>query len=215
MKSIGLALASLLAAALPAQANLIYAFSYTAERGPIQSFSFSMLSPTFISPGTPAFSPFTITDGSAVFAIQQDSVAISTGQFLGSQLIAPGDGCFSFGSSGSVLSPCSWALPNTPGLSMAAFTVTVPGGPPSQTGTFSDLVFDGDTLLQPTLAEEPFYDCCGIQRTGTFQLTITQVPTQIPEPSGMALLVAGISIIGTLSVVRRRKAAGSGLAIAT
>jgi len=98
---------------------------------------------------------------------------------------------------------------------MAAFTVTVPGGLPSQTGTFSALVFDGNTLLQPTLAEEPFYDCCGIQRTGTFQLTITQVPTQIPEPSGMALLAAGISIIGTLSVVRRCKAAGSGLAIAT
>ena len=173
MKSIGLALASLLAAALPAQANLIYAFSYTAERGPIQ-----------------------------------------TGQILGSQLIAPGDGCFSFGSSGTVLSPCSWALPNTPGLSMAAFTVTVPGGLPSQTGTFSDLVFDGNTLLQPTLAEEPFYDCCGIQRTGTFQLTITQVPTQIPEPSGTALLAVGIWIIGTLSVVRRRKTADSGLAIA-
>jgi hypothetical protein len=122
MKSFALVLASVFAASLPCQAELVYDFSFTSTTSPIQSFSFSIDSPAFIGPGSSALPPFTITDGSNVWTLDQDLVGISTGVILGSTLLPAGDGCFAFGSSGAVLTNyvCGVAIPNQ-GTSEAAF----------------------------------------------------------------------------------------------
>ena len=92
-----LALALAVGTALPAYSDdLVYSFSYTAQVGTAQSFGFSLVSPTFIGPGMPAFQPFEIIDRSTVFTISQDLVGISTGVVFGSTFVPPGDGCFTF-----------------------------------------------------------------------------------------------------------------------
>src|SRR5215471_21535455 len=101
MKCLSFALTAVLAAAFPAQGGLIYTFSYTATTGTVQSFTFSMFSPTFIGPGPAVLAPFTITDDhgagdSEVITMTQALVGISNGVILGSTLLPKGDGCFSF-----------------------------------------------------------------------------------------------------------------------
>ena len=195
-----LTLALVLAAALPVQAGLIYTFSYTASRGTVQSFSFSMFSPTFIGPGTPPLSPFTITDRSTILPVTQALVGISTGIVLGSTFLPAGDGCFAFGSPDTELAQfhgCGAAMPNN-GVSQAELVVDLSGGLPSSTGTFSNLIFDGIVILQPSLTEDPFYNCCNAGATGTLQLTIVQ----IPEPRSFGLLVLGICLIGTVLLAK-------------
>ena len=185
--------------ALPASAGLLYSFSYTAQTGAVQSFSFSLVSPTFIGPGTPALQPFMITDGSAVWTITQDLVGISTGVILGSTLLPAGDGCFSFGTSAADLSQspgCGWFLSNN-GISQAAFTVDVPGGLPSQKGQFSNLIFDGAVVVEPPFTEESFVGCCG-ESTGIIQLTVSDVS----EPFSLGLVTAGICTLGVLLLDR-------------
>jgi hypothetical protein len=200
MKSFALVLASVFAASFPCQAELVYDFSFTSTSAPIQSFSFSIDSPGFIVPGSPDIAPFTITDGSHVWTLDQDLVGISTGVILGSTLLPAGDGCFAFGSSGAVLTNngCGVAIPNQ-GTSEAAFVVDLPGGLPSSTGTFSNLLFDAIAVLEPSFTEEGFYNCCG-GSDGAMQLNITQTP----EPSSFALLAMAICLCGTFLLTARQ-----------
>jgi len=195
MKYFTLVLVSVFGAVLPAYGSLLYSFTYTAQTGTVQSFSFSLLSPTFIGSGTPAFQPFTVTDGSTALTISQDLVGTSTGITLGSTFLPPGDGCFSFATSGADLAQfggCGWAIPNN-GVSQAAFTVDIPGGLPSAIGTSSNLIFDGITLLQPSGTEDGFYNCCGGQSSGAMQLTVSQVP-EPPTFLPVVILAAGILV---------------------
>jgi len=188
MKGFALALAAVLAA-LPAEGSLLYTFSFTTISSPIQDFSFSLTSATFVGPGTPAFDPFKITDGANVWTMEQDSVGISTGIILGSTFLPAGDGCFSFGSAGAslVANGCASALQNS-GASKAAFSVDFSGGLPAAIGTYSNLI--GTAVIEPAFTEEGLYDCCG-GANGNLQLTITQ----IPEPRSCLLLASGIGMI--------------------
>ena len=90
-----LALAIALAAPA-ARASLLYQFSYTSPTPTLNSFSFSLASPTFITSGSPAFTPFTVTDGTTSWTMTQDLV-----------VQANGFSCFEFGTAyGATLLGC-------------------------------------------------------------------------------------------------------------
>src|SRR5579863_2124405 len=52
---------------------LVYDFSFTPTSGPVEAFEFSFVVPSFVTNGqTPAFTPFTITDGTNSVTMTQD-----------------------------------------------------------------------------------------------------------------------------------------------
>jgi hypothetical protein len=59
------------------RAEVTYKFSYTAQSGPVRSFSFSFTAPTFVTDGSsPTFTPFTLTDGTNSWTMTKDLVAV-------------------------------------------------------------------------------------------------------------------------------------------
>lgn len=194
-----LALASVLAAVFPAKGSLAYTFSYTETSGSVQSFSFTMFSQAFIGPGTPAFTPFAITDGSTAITITQEVVGVSPG---GTILFPAGDGCFGFGTPTVDLSMymgCGWAVPANGPLPASALTIDIPGGLPSTTGVFPNLIFDGIAFTGSAPNGDAFYNCCDEPPTGSLRLTVSQVP----EPRSFALGAIGVVMIGLILLARR------------
>jgi hypothetical protein len=97
-KTLWITLALLFVAIVAPTANadsLHYKFTYTATSGPIESFDFSLTSPTFITStsGSPPFTPFTITDGVNSWTLTQDVTAFSS----------PTTGDICFGTAGTLM----------------------------------------------------------------------------------------------------------------
>ena len=111
--------------AASARADLIYSFSFTPTSGSIESFAFSFDVPTYVTTGqSPAFDPFTITDGTHSASITEDLAEnITSGS------------CFVFltATGASSDSDCDVDVhPNG-----AAVLMEASGGLPTTTGTFT------------------------------------------------------------------------------
>jgi hypothetical protein len=178
------------------QASELYTFTYDAASGPVQSFSFSFTSPGFVTDGSsPAFAPFTPTDGANSWTMTQD-LAVSADPF----------GCFMFGTASAGLGgfppftgPCSVSV-GGPGDSQAALLIALNGGLPTAAGvytphSFSGL-FDTESGFETINGFEDYPD-----NTGTMTLTITGTGT--PEPASLGLIAIGLAALIGLSVKKR------------
>lgn len=162
-----------------ARADYLYKFNLSASSS-INPFSFSFTVPTFVASGdTPAFTPFTVTDGTNTWTMAND---------LASHDIS-GNGCLAFGSSaGASLSPCGITVTATVGA--GAFYLIFGGGFPTTAGAYStggvSIFHTSGGSLQPDLH-------------GTLDITST---VATPEPSSMFLL--GTGLLGLGPFLRRR-----------
>src|SRR5215472_4083349 len=158
-------------AATECRADVMYTFSYTALSGPVESFTFSLTASTFLTAdSSPAFTPFTPTDGTNSWTMTQDLVTLEDPAGLNRA-------CFQFGtpfaglSSGSppMFGPCSLAV-GGPGVNQAAFELETTGLP-SAPGTYAAVDFVGafDTDAGFELITSEF------SPTGMMSLTITNV----------------------------------------
>ncbi len=163
-----------LAFAASARADEIYDFSFTQTGGNIKSFEFSFTVPTYVTAGNPpAFTPFTVTDGTNNWTINTDVAIIANGSA----------GCMQFGTlnyAELLTSTCGGdALSAGAGLMQFYFN----GGFPSVDGIYTPY-FNAD-FYQSFLPEAISFE----QALGNLQLTIIQTP--VPEASsGMLLLLA-------------------------
>jgi hypothetical protein len=169
-------------------AGVIYTFSYTAVRGPVQSFSFSFESPTFVTDLTsPAFTPFTVTDGANNWTFTKDLVSVVDPSSLNI-------GCFVFGTQFAGLGgppplfgPCSFSV-GGPGVSEAAFDFLLNGGLPMAPGIYPARNFFG--AFDTALGFEYIADMNDpTNPTGDMVLTIS------PEPSNLSLMLAVVSFM--------------------
>jgi hypothetical protein len=164
--------------------QLDYSFSYSATSGPIQSFSFSFLEPTFVTGGTsPAFTPFVVTDGANTWTMTNDlTYSDSTsGCFMfgnPSEILGVGG---LFGSSGCVINPTG------PGPDPEGFFFATSGGLPSAPGIYPASDATGLFVL-PTGGFEQIVSTEAGSVIGTMNLTITE----LPEPSTLGLAAIGL-----------------------
>lgn len=186
----------MLGMATASQAAELYDFNYVAISGPIESFSFSFTTATFVTAGTsPAFAPFTVTDGNHTWTMTKDLVNNS------------GSGCFTFGTPGSSeFLPCQ-SFGVARGSFDASWVMNFTSLP-SATGTYVPFFFGGDFGIggdNSTSAERINSLISDVQTpaTGTFTLTITDVP----EPSTFLLIAFGLFAVA-LRFYRRSKLTG-------
>jgi len=170
-----------------AQADIFYEFNLNAStdpNNPLEAFSFSFTAPTFVGNGaTPAFTPFTVTDGTHSWTMTEDSIGT-----------ANGINCFEFGTGlggpNSVsLFPCTAVVFGIGGEIGFASSVL-----PTATGTYGLTPGFGSILLFAGGGDFP-----GL--TGT--LTVSEV-SGVPEPTSMLLLASILCAVGWR--VRRRAA---------
>lgn len=198
--AIRLSLTSLLTCCLAfvCHADVVYTFSYTATSGPVQDFSFSFTSPSFVTVGSsPAFTPFTLTDGVNNWTMTQDKVDLAdpTGLNIG---------CFMFGTPSAELDlggpppfgPCSF-IPHE-----GAFRFDINGGLPSALGIYPARDFIGgfDTPAGLESIGGPL-SLVGLD-TGTMSLDITNA--SIPEPTSLSLILIAVLVISAVPAARRR-----------
>jgi hypothetical protein len=168
-----------------AHADLVYDFNVNASTdpsNPLEAFSFSFTAPTFVgNPSTPAFTPFTVTDGTHSWTMTED--------WVGTQFSTT---CFEFGTGGVTVNSCGWAIPS--GINGGAIDLAILALP-TATGTYgfttflNELNFNGDASADfPNL-------------TGT--LTVSEV-SGVPEPTSILLLASILCAVGWR--VRRRAA---------
>ena len=171
------------------RAGEMYTFSYAATSGPVESFSFSFTTPTFVTNNSsPAFTPFAVTNGTDSWTMTQDLVVYSSPI-----------GCFMFGTPFAGLGvgpfgPCEVAV-GGPGVNQAAFFVTVEGsGLPSAAGDYPAFSFGA-----------AFDTAAGFEdigpSTGSMSLTITDT---VPEPTGLSLMGFGLAALGARWLRRHR-----------
>jgi hypothetical protein len=183
--------------AWPSKGSELYTFAYTALSGPVESFSFSFTSPEFATAGTsPVFDPFTVTDGTTSWTITQDLVELD---------VAPGvnEGCFQFGTpfadlslgAPPILGPCSYGV-GGPGDNQAAFQF-VTSGLPTAPGIYTSIGSSG--IFDTAGGVERIGQISSVDPTGTMTLDITDAP----EPSGLGLVVAGLSVLCVLLVMKK------------
>jgi hypothetical protein len=177
------------------KAEVLYTFDYDAVTGPVQSFTFSFTAPDFVTNGSsPAFTPFTPTDGTNSWTITQDLV---TG------------GCFLFGTpfAGLGLPPftCSVGV-GGPGNNQGGFywDFDANGDLPSAVGTYGGAGFGG-AFDTPDGSFEYIGPITQLtQNTGTMTLTITQTP--VPDPSTLSLTMISLLALGGTLAKRVRQA---------
>lgn len=198
MKRFGHA-ASLLCLAIlavsPASADIIYDVDFTPDLGipypfnfgnPIEAFSFSFASPTFVSDSTIlSFTPFDITDG-------VNSVLIDFGEAFGFD-----QGCFIADSSSTVTAtgPCSGDFSSAPTAGDAAFFgLGFSTGLPTTTGLYSA---GGEVLFHANAVDNG-------TTHGNFTVTVSDSAggSAAPEPSSITLLAFGLGIFSMLYLNR-------------
>jgi hypothetical protein len=173
-------------------ASELYTFEYTALSGPVESFSFSLTAPAFVTAGSsPLFTPFTLTDGTNNWTMTKDLVDLLDPSGLNR-------GCFQFGTPFAGLStgvppfggPCSFII-GGPGTDQAALEFDTSDGLPTAPGSYKPVDFSG-AFDTPAGFEfiEPITDT--FNPTGTMMLTITEVP----EASSLGLTLIGLSLLG-------------------
>lgn len=126
--------------AASARADLIYSFSFTPSQGPIESFAFSFDVPTYVTTGqSPAFDPFTLTDGTNSASLTEDVA----------ENITSGN-CFVFltATDASSNSQCDIDV----GPDGAAVRMLASGGLPTTTGTFA---YDTTAVLGQGATSKP------------------------------------------------------------
>jgi hypothetical protein len=170
--------------AASARADLIYSFSFTPTSGSIESFAFSFDVPTYVTTGqSPAFDPFTITDGTHSASITEDLAEnITSGS------------CFVFltATGASDNSQCDINV----GDNGAAVQMKAAGGLPTTTGTFT---YISAALLGTGTEVE------GV--AGVTELTITNAPLTTPEPSSwilMSTMLLAVAFVARKSMQRTR-----------
>jgi len=151
------------------RAQVVYKFTYTAVSGPVNSFSLSFTVPAFVTAGsTPAFTPFTLTDGTNSWTMKKDLVTVEDPTGLNRA-------CFQFGTPFAGLSlgmpplfgPCSLSV-GGPGVNQAAFEFETTGLP-TAAGTYPAVAFVG-SFDTPTGFESITSQ---FNPTGTMSLTIS------------------------------------------
>jgi hypothetical protein len=166
MRSLMLTLAVCITGGI-AHADILYQFNVNVSSGPLDPFSFSFTAPTFVGDGdTPAFTPFTVTDGTNSWTMTKDEISPVPGG-------VPGD-CFEFGTDGALLETVTC----TTGTNAFLLEPTT-GVIPTATGTYG---LSGGALFAVGGAgglESSFL---------TGSLTISSVP----EPTTSILLLGGI-----------------------
>ena len=177
-------LGTLLAVGTPAAADFLYTFTYTAfphSVAPIESFSFSLSSPAFISDSTLTPPPFGVTDGVHTWSMTQGRASNDSG-----------NACFAFTTTGvNIDSTCGASIFNLEGR----FHMTFVGASlPTSVGTFTPTNFEGQFLDLPRANNEIFGGFPAGGDTGTAQLQITEV-ARVPFPASIALLLSGFSLI--------------------
>lgn len=184
--------AGLLLLAVPdARADYLYSFNYQATSGAIQTFSFSFTTPALITVPpdySPAFTPFTFTDGTTTWTMDQAVAGFDT---------VYNRGCFDFGSpDAAVFGDCYWGFGTLP--TSGAIYIAFTGGLPNSVGTFTSDQFEGASW-STILNNDRFFshNAGALPDTGTFTLTISQAQTPVPEPSSLLLLASGaVALIG-------------------
>jgi PEP-CTERM motif len=169
-----------------AKGSLIYDFNISASGG-IDAFSFSFTVPNFVGEGeSPAFTPFTITDGTHTWTMMNDLTGLTSGVPVG---------CFMFdnGGTSSLQPPCGIGVVAPPD---GALDLTLDGSLPlpTATGLYS-------------LSGSGLFDFAGAQGTletapvGT--LDITGAP--VPEPRS-SIGLFGIAVAAVVWKRRKRLA---------
>jgi hypothetical protein len=167
-----------------AQADIFYEFNLNAStdpNNPLEAFSFSFTAPTFVgNPSTPAFTPFTVTDGTHSWTMTEDWVGTGNGI-----------NCFEFGTGAGEanLGSCGAVVAGIGGEIQFASSVL-----PTATGTYGLTPGFGGILLFAGGGDFP-----GL--TGT--LTVSEV-SGVPEPTSILLLTSILCAVGWR--VRRRAA---------
>ena len=158
-----------------ARADLLYQFSLSASEG-IEASSFSFIVPTFVTAGeSPAFNPFTLTDGTHTWTFVEDLAASSGGLT-----------CFLFGTGGTsrLLPTCGVGVDSPPDAAFALELLFLP----ITTGVQSLLGFG-------------IFDFAGGQHNPAFAGTLTVTGSvSVPEPSPLIcfLAVGGLLFGGKL-----------------
>lgn len=148
-------------------AQIAYEFSYTASSGPIHSFNFELTSQTFITGGSPSFTPFTITDGTNSWTITQITIATSSN----------GIGCIVFGTAGATLGPCNAYYVGQGTQPQGIFWLWFAAGLPNSLGTIVPCGFcapTGEGTGWNGVFETPPWSSAEMinSTTGRFQLTV-------------------------------------------
>jgi hypothetical protein len=170
--------------AASARADLLYSFSFTPTEGPIESFAFSFDVPAFVTTGqSPAFDPFTLTDGTNSASLTEDLAENTTA-----------GNCFVFltATGASSNSECDIDVHDNG----AAVRMVASGGLPTMTGTFT---YDAAAVLGTGSEVE------GV--AGTVDLTITNTPLTTPEPSSWILMsttLLAVAFVARKSMQRTR-----------
>jgi hypothetical protein len=157
--------------AASAQAGVLYDFNFIQGAGTqVQNFEFSFIAPTFVTSGqSPAFTPFTITDGTHTSTMTEDLIGLSAGT-----------GCFDFGSGADVIiGNCSLSAPGPTG---GVISFNLSAGLPSTTGVFDAIVNGGFYVNSSTIAFAG----------GNATLTVSNVP----EPASGVLVLAAVGLFG-------------------
>lgn len=185
---------------LVCQADVLYTFTYTAVTGPVQNFSFSFTAPTFVTDGSsPAFTPFSPTDGTNSWTMTKDLVALSDPSGANT--------CFMFGTPFATFGapppfgPCGIGV-GGPGVNQGAILLETSGGLPSAPGIYSTVHFSGLLDTPAGFEDINLGPISGsIDNTGTMTLVVTSVP----EPSTLSLMAIGLLALGGALAKRPHK----------
>jgi hypothetical protein len=198
--SILLALAFVVGIAAPARADYTYTFTYAANPGTaIHSFSFSFTVPAIITAppdSSPAFTPFSVTDGTNSWTVSENVVGFSG---------IENEGCFGFRSATNAsigADGCGWAASNGGGV----FTFNFAGGLPSGAGHYLPNVAGGAFVSNNGSTNDAIAKgFVNVPDTGTFALDIASSTLAVPEPCSLLLLGSGLSA----ALLRRQRPAGT------
>jgi hypothetical protein len=185
-----LQLLSALLVVTTAHASLTYTFTYTPNSGPIQGFSFTFSTPTFITEKGPfAFEPFSYTDGTSTWTMAESLAGIA-------EVGMPAVGCLYFVTAENAdIGNCTSTIfpPNSGNLAIALLR-----GFPTEVGTYSSpmdinfgsAVYKGFDPISFILSRD----------TGTGILVISG--DAVPEPGTTTLILLGMAGIQFLSRYR-------------
>lgn len=179
--------------AVSARADEMYTLSFATTSGQIESFGFSFIVPTFVTTGqSPAFTPFTITDGTNTSA----PLSLDLAENLGS-----GASCFSFATATNATidpppnGPCNseWNAPNGGFVQFLFLGNALPTAEGTYTGPGSVAGF----YFGPSSADFSI---------GTGVLTIS-APSSVPEPTSVILM--STTLLEVAFVARKRLGRGT------
>ncbi len=168
---------------------MLYEFSYARLSGPIQSFSFSLTSPSFLADGYLSLTPFWATDGANSWTISQGYATVKD---------VFGNGCIVVGTADADLGSCYAGLSASDGGIL--FLVWSGKGLPSSESLYAPTFFSGQFYAAgeyvgsfPTISPS----------TGSLRMNISQT-SSAPEPASLTLVVTALATLGVWRSTRWR-----------